>query len=570
MSLILRHYQEEAIYSLYDYFERNTGNPIIALPTGTGKSLVIAEFLRSIFHYFRSQRVIIGTHVKELIQQNAYEFVEVWPLAPVGIYSAGLKVRQVAPIIFGGIGSMVKKADLFGKTDLLIVDECHLISPKEDTMYRKFIEDLKKNNPYLKVIGLTATPYRLGQGLLTESISTPNGAIKNPIFTDICCDWTSLEKFNQLIAEGYLCPLIPKRTSKEVDVSKVGLIAGEFNITQLQETVDKDEITSSIVEETITTAFGDSHPRLRWLIFASGVNHSDHIATELCARGIDAKSIHSRTPPDLRDLWIEEFRQPAEPGEIKCLVNNNVLTTGFNVPAVDLIGVARWTNSPGLWVQMLGRGTRPAPGKENCLVLDFARNTRRLGPINDPVIPKQGRRRGGNAPIKVCEVCGTYNHAAVRICVSCGAEFPAHIKYSDEASTDEVIRSSVPLVEVFAVDHVEYKKHSPKNRAKPDSLMVSYWSGYRMFSQWVCLEHEGFASKKARDWWRERAEDPNADPPATIDEALLLVNDLIVPTAIRVWVNKSPPEILSFDFTESMFGQAGTLGKPEFEDDIPF
>jgi DNA repair protein RadD len=164
-----RWYQEEAIKSIFSYFMENDGNPIIALPTGTGKSIVIADFVKKVFSYYQGQRVMMLTHVKELIKQDYQKLIDVWPTAPAGIYSAGLNRRDhLYPITFAGIASVHKKPELFGKQDLAIIDECHLVSARSNTMYLKFIDAMRAINPALKVIGLTATKYRLGQGLLTE------------------------------------------------------------------------------------------------------------------------------------------------------------------------------------------------------------------------------------------------------------------------------------------------------------------------------------------------------------------------------------------------------------------
>ena len=144
MNIQTRDYQTAAVRSLYDYFENRTGNPVIAMPTGTGKSVVIAEFLRSIYTAYPHQRVIVATHVKELIAQNYEKLRIVWPHAPAGIYSAGLGRRDnMQRITFAGIASISKKAALFGHIDLLIIDEAHLVSPAEETMYRGFINALK-------------------------------------------------------------------------------------------------------------------------------------------------------------------------------------------------------------------------------------------------------------------------------------------------------------------------------------------------------------------------------------------------------------------------------------------
>ena len=545
-----RYYQEEAEYAIFDYFSNgNNGNPIIAMPTGTGKSIVIANFIKHIFGYWPNQRIMMLTHVKELIEQNASKLQSVWPTAPLGIYSAGLRSREmIMPIVFGGVQSVSKAIEKslneqsnlppnllhFGHRDLILIDECHLLSPKEDTQYQFVISELKKINPFLKVIGFTATPYRLKQGMITE---------EGGLFTDIAFDITGVDAFNKLIAEGFLIPLIPKKTNTQIDISNVSLSAGDFNGKQLQEAVDRDEVTYAAVKEMVEQGFD----RKSWLVFASGVENSEHIAAMLNSFGVTAAAAHSKLSSGENDSRIQAFKN----GELRALVNNNKLTTGFDHPPIDLIGMLRPTMSPGLWVQMLGRGTRPSPDtqKENCLVLDFAGNTKRLGPINDPVKPrKPGKGGSHDAPVRICKNCGMYNHASVRHCENCGTEFAFETKLFKTASTDELIRSDAPIVELYNVSKVIYNLHEKKKDGvllAPPSIKVSYFCGLQMFNEWVCLEHPGFASKKAREWWRQRHAE---EPPITTYEALKRVSELRTPKSIKVWTNKKHPEVLSYEY----------------------
>ena len=315
-----RWYQTESVSAIFDYFESNEGNPIVALPTGTGKSIVIADFTKKVMTNFPGQRILMLTHVKELIRQNYDELVELWPLAPVGIYSAGLKRKEIRPITFAGIASVASKAALFGHVDLVLIDECHLVSPNDETRYRNFIADLEKVNPSVKVIGLTATPYRLGQGLLTEPVETKSKMLP-PLFTDICYDKTRLDDFNRFIDEGFLVPLVPKRTDLKRDLSGVGKVGGEFNLEDLQAAVDKTAITRKAIDEMIAQGFGT---RRKWLVFASGVDHAEHIAEELKSRGFDAVAVSNRSPDSFRDQVVKWFKQPAELEAPKIVVNKGV------------------------------------------------------------------------------------------------------------------------------------------------------------------------------------------------------------------------------------------------------
>ena len=261
----LRDYQEAAIDHLYQYFSVNKGNPIVALPTGTGKSIVLGEFIRGACIKYPDTRVMMLTHVKELIEQNMGALLNLWPTAPAGIYSAGLKKRVIADVTFAGIQSVHKKPDIFGHVDLVVIDECHLVSPKSTTMYRKFLKGLRERNEYLKVVGFSATPFRLGQGMLTD---TDKG-----LFDDVAFDLTDRNSFNWLIEQGWLAPLVPRRTAAQLDVEGVKTSGGEFILKQLQEHVDRDEITIQALRETVTLAEERDH----WLIFASGIEHAEQV-----------------------------------------------------------------------------------------------------------------------------------------------------------------------------------------------------------------------------------------------------------------------------------------------------
>jgi DNA repair protein RadD len=555
-----RDYQIEAVQSLWSYFAENAqGNPLIAMPTGTGKSIVIAHFFETVFQQYHDQKVMCLTHVKELIKQNYEKLISLWPTAPAGIYSSGLNRRDIYNnIIFAGIGSVAGKAPLFGHIDLLLIDEAHLISPNEKTVYQKHIKEMMKINPALRVIGLTATPYRLGHGHLTN---------EGGIFTDICFDITGMEAFNRLIAEYYLCPLIPMRTVTTLKTDGVSMQGGEFVQKELQNAVNQDEITYAALNEAIQ----HGNDRKKWLIFTTGVEHTEQAAAIARSLGIRCGAVHSRMPSAKRDEEIAMFKA----GEYKAITNNNILTTGFDDPEIDFILGLRPTASTSLWVQMLGRGTRPlyakgydlttfdgrrlaceAGGKRNCLVLDYGANTKRLGPINDPVIPYKKGKGGGSAPVKECIACGMYNHASVRFCANCGQEFVFTTKLKQGASTHELIKGDLPVIEMFAIDHITYSPHFKKDR--PDSIKVSYYCNIRVFTEYLCFEHEHRVRYRALEWWSART---NLPAPETTEQALSLIDRVQAATHIRVWTNVKYPEVKTHCFDGSAFGTQEPTGK---------
>lgn len=561
-----RPYQLEAVQSIWDYFTHGgEGNPVVAMPTGTGKSIVIALFLQSVYASYPRQKVLLLTHVKELIQQNYEKLLAIWPGAPAGIYSAGLGRRDLMQrIIFAGIASMIKNMHLLGKVDLILIDECHLVSPNDQTMYRKLIAFLQQSNPYLKIIGFTATDYRLGYGRIIEG--------DDRIFTDTCFDITTTHAFNRLIAEGYLAPLIPKRTETVLDLDGVHIRGGEYVSSELQSAIDKESITRAAIEEAL--AYKDT--RHSWLAFASGVEHSIHVAEMLNDYGVRSIAIHSKMKSDERDTGLKLFKA----GYYQCAVNNNILTTGFDHPPIDLILGLRPTQSTVLWVQMLGRGTRPYDpanldlskpsdaamasvyphAKSNCLVLDFAGNSNRLGPINDPVIPRPKGKGGGEAPVKECPKCKCFMHASVRWCTGvhddgtcCDHEFVFETKLMAGASTTELIKGDLPEVEVFKVDHINYSKHEKQDR--PDSMRVTYYCGYRTFSEFVPIEHAlNAGGARARKWVQTRLPE-GATLPTTTAELIQMAPQLKAATHLRIWINKKYPEILVHCFDGTAFGK---------------
>ena len=508
--LTLRPYQNAAISSIYGYFQSNTGNPLVVIPTAGGKSLVMAAFIEGVLRAWPDQRILIVTHVRELIAQNHAEMIGLWPEAPAGIYSAGLGKREAqARILFAGIQSIHRRAPEIGHTDLVLIDEAHLIPGKSSTMYRRFLDALSAINPALKVIGLTATPFRLDSGMLHEG--------KNALFTDIAYE----APVRDLIDQGFLSPLVSKQPATRLDVSKVGIRAGDFIARDLAAAVDQEATTRAAVSEIIE--YGKD--RKSWLAFCSGVDHARHVAEEFGRQGITCQTIFGDTPKDERDAIIAAFKR----GEIRALASMGVLTTGFNAPAVDLIALLRPTQSAGLYVQMVGRGTRLAPDKENCLVLDFAGNVRRHGPI-DLVRPKRpGEGGGGETPTKICPMCESIVALSATECPDCGYVFPARdVKIAPTAATLPVLSPKGP--KWLQVSGVSYTRHD-KRGGRP-SLKVTYSCGLTTYSEWICFEHQGYARQKAAEWWRKRA--PGLPVPLSVNEAIAQASRLMRPSEISV------------------------------------
>ena len=403
--LTLRDYQERTIEQIYSWWQVNKGNPCVVLPTGSGKSVVIAAFCRKALNDWPETRILMCTHQKELIEQDYGKLVSVWPEVDAGIYSAGIGRKELENrITFASIQSIYKRAQEVGKVDLVLIDEAHLINHDDAGMYRRFIDELTEINPMLKCIGFTATPYRLSHGMITDEPALFNQPLIEPV------------SIRELQEKGWLCKLTSKDTGTHYDTDKVDKVGGDYNQKQLLEAVDIPGKNEAVVREVIRRG----SDRKAWLFFCSGVSHAEHIRDLLKEQGIPAECVYGSLDMAERERILQEFKD----GKIRALTNVNVLTTGFDYPGIDLICMMRPTLSPGLYVQMAGRGLRIAEGKQNCLVLDFADNVKTHGPITDVVPPKKGHRNKGPAPCKVCPNCGEIIPMNYRVCPVCMYEYP--------------------------------------------------------------------------------------------------------------------------------------------------
>ncbi len=474
---MLREYQQRAIDMLYAWFEAGgRGNPCLVLPTGSGKSHIVAALCKDALQNWPETRILMLTHVKELIEQNAEKMRLHWPGAPMGIYSASIGKKQLGePITFAGIQSVRSKARQLGHIDLVIIDECHLVNHKDEGGYRTLLADLKAINPALRVVGLTATPYRLGHGLITDK----------PALFDALIEPVSIE---ELIFKGYLATLRSKVTRTKLDTSGVHKRGGEYIEAELQAAVDTEENNQRVVREVVELA-GD---RKAWLIFCAGVQHAENVAEILIENDIPAACVTGETPKKERERILSDFKA----GRLRALTNANVLTTGFDHQGIDLIAMLRPTMSAGLYVQMAGRGMRVSEGKQDCLVLDFAGVVATHGPITAVQPPKRGGDGNGEAPVKVCDNCGELCHLSLRECPACGAQFPEPQRKKLTLHDDDIMGLEGQELEVSSW---MWRKHTSRASGKQMLACTYYGPGLAgaAVTEYLPILHEGYAGDKA-------------------------------------------------------------------------
>ena len=373
-SFQLRDYQQEAVSATLKHFRKTNESAVIVLPTGSGKSLVIAELAR-----LAKRKILILTHVKELVEQNHQKY-ESYGLT-AGIYSAGLKKKENQyQVTFASIQSAAKNLSDFNQQySLIIIDECHRVNMTNDNeiqeqalkqdqqalnQYQKIIHQLKTSNPDIKVLGLTATPYRLGMGWIYRKHYRGMIRGENERPFEHCIYELPLR---YLIKRQYLTePKLVDATIEHYDFSSLRENAyGEYNPTDVNHLLNKNaRVTQGIIEQVIE--LGEQRQGI--MIFAATVDHAKEIFNYLPSQ--DSALITGSTDSNERDHLIKAFKLK----EIKFLVNVSVLTTGFDAPHVDMIAILRPTQSVSLYQQIIGRGLRLCENKKDCLVIDYTGN----------------------------------------------------------------------------------------------------------------------------------------------------------------------------------------------------
>lgn len=535
----LRWYQKEAVQAVKAYWAKGGGHPLVVVPTGGGKSAILGQICKWLVQEHKANVAVI-THRKELISQDFDAIKRMWPQAPAGIFSAGLGKKQVAQITVGGVQSLYRKPHVLGHIDVLLVDEAHLVAPRANGQYGKLIAGLRSKNPHLRICGLTATPFRLGQGMLTQG--------PDRLFDSVCYN----VDIKRLIDEGYLSKVVPGKASSTIKLDGVRIQGGEYVAKDLELAADVDSITDSVIRD-----MSDSK-RQHCLVFGCGVQHAASLRNAARMAGISSEMVTGETPPAERARLLREFKA----GKIRALVNCDILSTGFDAPLVDGLFVVRATVSPSWWVQVVGRGMRLAPNKADCQVYDYGGNVARHGPIDDIKVTTPAPSKDSKVPRKVCPSCYAEVLVAKRYCDHCSHEFPPperNRKANAEASSLDIISNSTPqVVEIDERKICEYfSQRSEKNMLRVDYF--SHKSIQAVASEFVCLEHDGRARQLAERWWQLHSRGMEA--PATVDEAMNKLGFLREPKTIRIKKEGKYTRVIAWGFPKE--GVAD-------DDEIPF
>ena len=536
--MILREYQSRAVSDLFGWWTKHQGSddiPLLVLPTAAGKSVICAEIVRQMFEQWPEfhPRTVVLVPSKELAEQNAAKLRALLPhTISVGFVSASLGTKKYnADVIVATIGSIHKAAHLLGNIKAVVIDEAHLVSQKASDagMYRTFLSKLGELCEF-RTVGMTATPFR-GNGVwLTDG--------DEPLFTGIA----SRVSMRELLNAKFIAPLVPptKHIETRIDASHVGISNGDYKVGELSREVEKYLAKVAIEATRIASE------RKKWIAFTPSVANAESLSDKLNELGIVSAVVCGETPKQEREDLIRQFKNH----QIHCLVTVLALSVGFDVPDVDCIIWCRPTKSPVLYVQGMGRGTRIADGKDDCLVLDFTDTVERLGPVD--TIQGRAKKRSGpqEAPYSICPDCGERNAPAALVCIYCQGQ----IREEEEAtpmdakvSLAALLSSASEIGELIWHDitRVDYAIH--RKEGKPDSLRVDYFSGLlRTASEWVCFDHHGYAKEKAYQWWARR--NPNGIQPNNTFVAFGLSKQLASPARIATRKNGKYTEVKHYEF----------------------
>lgn len=510
LMLTPRPYQLECNEAVWSFLCNRKDDPLAVIPTAGGKSYLQALDCQKAMEW--DGRVLLLAHRKELIQQNYEEIKSFLPDADIGIYSAGLKRRDLDNrILIAGIHSICNKAHEIGIRHLCIIDECHLVNGSEDdSMYKTFLSDLKRFCPSVRKIGYTATPYRLDSG----PIAGPDLMFGRVAYS---------APLRQLITDGYLCPLTTVPSVLNYDTASLRIRGGEY-VTQDMGNLFGDEPKIRAACEEIIARTADRHSIL---VFCATVLHAERVANELSRLTQDVVGcVTGETQPLVRASALSAFKD----GSLRYLVSVDIVTVGFNAKRIDAIAILRATMSPGLLAQIAGRGFRLHESKKDCLVLDFGGNFRRHGPLDDPNYGVQASNSApgtvGEVPIKACVACRSEVHAASSICPVCGFAFPTpQVKHDEKPDeTSPLVEPTTWNVVSWSANRHKKKKQDPDN-PKPDTFRIDYLcrrekgNVTQTISEWICIAHRSGVRNLAKAWWAEHSHSPFTDD---IDAAVRL------------------------------------------------
>jgi len=535
----LRYYQREAVDAAVHWFNTQDTHPLIVLPTGAGKTVVFATLIKEIFEREPDCRILILAHRQELVSQAEDKLKKVWPCAPSGILAAGLNQYEVDErIVIASRDTLATPTRLntAGDFDYIIVDEAHHVAPDSNTRYRKIFDHFESSiwrTP--RILGVTATPYRMGQGFIY--------GLEEHFFAGVAYR----VGIPEMIREGFLCRLSAFKVNDEavIDAStaRVKFKGGDYRESDIEKLAMEDQTMFAIIDDWVEKAY--TKGRLSTVFFCVTVAHAEKMCLYLRQAGIEAAVVTGETPTAQREDILERF----ENGQINALCNVSVLTEGWDAPRTDCIALLRPTKSLGLYVQICGRGMRTWGDKKDCMLLDYGENMDRHGCIDTarPSVPSKEDKEK-EPKIWICDSCVAVNDIDRDTCIECGALKPVLAKKEDDllfidgfspgynereaASTREAAEGQVLSDElndpaerherIKNIEHVSAELKTSKNGNDYLNVMFLSPGDYWPQNMPIMIGMKGKAGMMAEKKWRSLTK--GYPCPTNINHAVDLVN----------------------------------------------
>jgi DNA repair protein RadD len=534
-------------------------NVLLSAACSAGKTFMFSKITKRFLGDRPAGRVLILLDMEVLVTQARDKLIEAVPelQLDIGIACASVSAfKDTSKRVT--IASRQSLANILGSCEpfqLMIVDECHMMAmPKEEAVepvdqYAIIIQVLRDYNPKMRMLGVTATPFRLNDGYI---YGNKNASGSRPYFSEVHHRITVAE----LTAAGYLAPLVGVTACPEdlvQQLGEIGMIGGEYNLGRLGALMEQGVHVGSAVEAWREHAIA----RKKTLAFCVTIEHAERLAEGFSAAGIPATAIHSRLTPLENHARMKDLEKGLE-SKVFCSVAK--LTKGLDVIDIDCILMARPTKSTALYAQMLGRGQRIAPGKTDCIVIDMVGNNAEHGTDLDKLKVTYKRGVGdeeGQMPTKECPKCACLLHPAVRVCPECQYEYPEkdfeeldkpHLVHSDYGVA-EPIRAKVQSM--YVIDHLARRKSGEKEEDRRTLLKIElscYQDGYALTAIdvkiWLCFPddgYSGFAIEKGEAKWLEMC---GTRPPRSAAEALDRQEEIKMPEEALIDVSGKWPELL--------------------------
>ena len=470
----LRPYQKEVVRNCYSLIRKGIKRILIFAPTGAGKTVIIARIVKDAVS--RDRQVLFVVHRQILISQT-YQKLSSLELE-CGFIKAGWKENRTANVQIASVQTLASRQWWHQlQFDLIIFDEAHLTA--FNAISQQMLSSLFPN---VLSLGLSATPWRLSK---KESLGD--------IFEGLVC----APMPGELIKMSYLAKPSYYSLGFQVDLADIDLVNGDYNPSQLSGVCDRPELIEQLVKAWYELAYG-----CPTLVFTVNVAHAENVAKVFNEHGVSAAAVTGKTPLAERDRLYERLAK----GEISLIAACNALSEGFNVPEVSCIILARPTTSKALYMQQVGRGTRDAPHKRGCIVLDQSGNVLKHGFIEDVTFEdvrlikselKQTQAEGLPPPLKICPTdrggCGQYVYASCRKCSHCGFSFEVD-KLITVLGSDRLIRPQ---------DEIKLNFYRAKLKEAFQKYFAPGWAAYE-------FEKE-FGYKPPFDWARGAVFDYQTD-----------------------------------------------------------